>query len=182
MRSSTHDYTKPGYYFITIRTQNSEYIFGKIIDNALKPNIYGEIIVEDWYWLEKQYSYILLGMWILMPNHLHGIIQIKHDSTKTYENDSNGRSRTATTSNTILATTENVTMDNKMLMNNDKIKPLGRIIGAFKTRSTKHINKIINTPGKKIWQRSYYDRIIRNKNEYFAIKQYIIDNPKKWRY
>ena len=60
----------------------------------------------------------------------------------------------------------------------NKIKPLGQFIGAFKTRSTKHINQLNNTPGRKLWQRNYYDRIIRNEKEYIAIRQYILENPK----
>lgn len=60
------------------------------------------------------------------------------------------------------------------------IKPLGRIIGAFKTVSTKKINILNNTPGKQFWQRSFYDRIVRNEKEYFRILENISNNPMYW--
>jgi REP element-mobilizing transposase RayT len=61
-----------------------------------------------------------------------------------------------------------------------KRKPLGRIIGAFKTMSTKRINLLLNTPAKQFWQRGYYDRIIRNREELDHIRKYISENPHKW--
>ena len=60
------------------------------------------------------------------------------------------------------------------------IKPLGRLIGAFKTVSTKKINEIRNTPGMKLWQRNYYEHIIRNEKELNIYRKYIDDNPSKW--
>ena len=61
-----------------------------------------------------------------------------------------------------------------------KRKPLGRLIGTFKTVSTKKINLIRNTPGTKIWQRNYYEHIIRNETALNNIRQYIINNPLSW--
>jgi len=61
-----------------------------------------------------------------------------------------------------------------------KRKPLGRILGAFKTMSTKRINLLLNTPGKQFWQRGYYDHIIRNREELDRIRKYIFENPLKW--
>jgi REP element-mobilizing transposase RayT len=61
-----------------------------------------------------------------------------------------------------------------------KRKPLGRIIGSFKTISAKHINKIQNTPGYKLWQRNYYEHIIRDENDLNRIREYLINNPLKW--
>ena len=90
-----------------------------------------------------------------MPNHLHGIIIIKHEECR-------GGSRTAPTQNEV------------------KPKPLGRFIGAFKTASTKHINQIRGTPGTQLWQRGFYDHIIRNEHELWAIRRYIKHNPKNW--
>jgi len=115
-------------------------------------NEYGTIISETWQWLSEQYQYIQLHEWIIMPNHLHGIIE--------YCAVGRGGSRTAPT----------IT----------KRKPLGRIIGAFKTVSTKQINKIQNTPGNKLWQRNYWEHVIRDEKDLNRIQQYIINNPLKW--
>ena len=160
IRLPGYDYSQPGLYFVTICTQNKKCFFGKIENGIVHPNRYGKIILEQWEWLEKQYPYIKLDMWILMPDHLHAIIYIKHQN---FTMDCcRGGSRTAPTSGGI------------------KRKTLGRLIGAFKTISTKHINHLRNSTGSKLWQRGYYERIIRNEREYYAIRKYITDNPIYW--
>ena len=91
---------------------------------------------------------------MIMPNHLHGIVVITDGSRR-------GGSRTAPTTAT-------------------KHKPIGRLIGAFKTVSTKGINLLRGTPGNKIWQRNYYEHIIRNEESMRRIQRYIFDNPQRW--
>jgi putative transposase len=63
-----------------------------------------------------------------------------------------------------------------------RIKPLGQLIGAFKTRSAKQVNQIRNTPGKSVWQRNYYEHIVRNQSELEDIYTYILTNPENWAY
>ncbi|MBN2424996.1 MAG: transposase [Calditrichaceae bacterium] len=116
----------------------------------MKLNDTGRMIYVAWEWLAKQYHYVELDAWTVMPNHLHGIIIIR---------DRRGGSRTAPTM---------------------KRKPIGRLIGAFKTVSTKHLNQLHNTPGAKLWQRNYHEHIIRNEHELNRIRKYIRDNPLKW--
>jgi putative transposase len=95
-----------------------------------------------------------------MPNHLNGIIIIL-GNTNNPISLRRGGSRTAPTCNF-------------------NRKSLGRLIGAFKTVSTKRINQIRGTPGTRIWQRSFYDCIVRNDEELLRIRKYIMDNPLKW--
>ena len=101
-------------------------------------------------WLGKRYDHVDLDAWVIMPNHLHGII-ILHDGR--------GGSRTAPT---------------------EKRKPLGRLIGAFKTISTKRVNEIRKTPGMQLWQRNYYEHVIRGEQALAALRKYIVENPAKW--
>ncbi len=152
IRIPRYDYSSPGMYFITICTNNRELLFGDIVDGEMVLNEYGNIISETWQWLDVHYKFIQLHEWIIMPNHLHGIIE--------YCADCRGGSRIAPT----------VT----------KIKPLGRIIGVFKTVSTKQINNINKTPGQKLWQRNYWEQVIRDENDLNRIREYIINNPLKW--
>jgi REP element-mobilizing transposase RayT len=111
------------------------------------------IVVESWLWLATRYSYVSLDEFVLMPNHLHGILIIRNVCT--------GGSRTA--------------------LSNTKSKSLGSLVGAFKTVSTKHINQIRGTPGAKVWQRNYYEHIIRNENELEEVRKYIRYNPMNWK-
>ena len=156
VRLSGYDYSQDGWYFITICTQGQKCMFGKFANGQIQLCEYGYIVDKCWKWLAQQYDYVHLDQYVVMPNHLHGIINICR-----------GGSRTARTQ---IAPAGNA----------QKCKPLSRLIGAFKTISTKRINNVRKTPASKLWQRNYYEHILRNKEELNRIRQYIADNPANW--
>ena len=158
-RLQNYDYSQAGYYFVTICTQDRINYFGKIERQLMHLNEIGEIVKNQWVWLSTQYDYVELDTYIVMPNHLHGIVIIRDDRRHRDKYRRCG-SRTAPTEG--------------------KPKSLGRLIGAFKTTSTKHINIYRGTPGAKLWQRSFYDHIIRNEKSLDNIRVYIRSNPLKW--
>jgi len=151
IRLQGYDYSQAGAYFVTIVAWQREMLFGEIMDGMMKLNEFGRIVSEKWQWLEMQYEYVELGEWVIMPNHFHGILVI---------HDGRGGSRSAPTP--------------------IKRKPLGGLIGAFKTISTKQINLLRGTEGQFVWQRNYYERIIRNEPEMDKITRYIEVNPSAW--
>ncbi len=132
-------------------------------------NKYGIIVFRAWQYLQHQYNYIQLDAYVIMPNHFHAVIMICRGGSR-----STGGSRTAPTGIKIVGNEKSA--DYKII----KYKPLGRLIGVFKTVSTKHINKLRAIKNVPIWQRNYYERIIRNKRELHNIRQYIYKNPVKW--
>jgi REP element-mobilizing transposase RayT len=134
-------------------TQDRTEYFGEIKNGGMILNEYGEIARQCWQWLEKQYPYIKLDEFIIMPNHTHGILLID-------ENGCRDRSRPVPTEGTI------------------KIKSLSELIGAFKTISSKQIHLL----GFEIfaWQRSFYDHIIQNEKSLNEIRYYIQTNPANW--
>jgi putative transposase len=144
---------------VTMCTRNKEYIFGEITNGIFLPNRLGIVVQESSLWLEKRYAYIELDAWILMPNHLHGIILI-HRNQAIYK-PRRGGSRAAPTYPI-------------------KRKPLGQLVGVFKTKSTKQINQLLHSPGHSLWQRGFYDRIVRNEKELDRIRRYIEENPLQW--
>ena len=150
-RLKNYDYSTNGYYFVTVCVNDHRNLLGDIKDGKMTLNDAGEIINNTWQWLEKQYEYVELDQFIIIPNHIHGIICINDDRSR-------GGSRTAPTI---------------------KRKPLGRLIGAFKTVSTKQINLIRQTSGNQFWQRNYYEHIIRDENALYGIRKYILENPLK---
>ena len=151
IRLKGYDYSQAGAYFVTIVSWQREMLFGDIVNGGMELNGFGKIISEKWQWLETQYEYVELGAWVIMPNHLHGILIIYDDGR--------GGSRPAPTT---------------------PIKPLGGLIGAFKTVSTKQINLLRDTEGQVVWQRNYYEHIIRNEHEMDRISRYIESNPLQW--
>ena len=159
IRLDGYDYSQAGMYFVTLCTQGRECLFGRVDNGEMTVNEYGRIVSESWNWLVVQYDHVELDAWVVMPNHLHGIIVINHDCR--------GGSRTAPTNTGKSGPTI-------------KQKPVGRLIGAFKTVSTKQINQIRNTPGMSVWQRNYWDHIIRDEKSLENIRNYILNNPARW--
>lgn len=152
IRLKGYDYAQAGAYFVTMCTRDRACLFGDITDERMCLNDCGQLVADSWRWLSGRYPYVGLDEWVVMPNHLHGIIIL-------IEPDGRGGSRTAPTQNH---------------------KSLGRLIGAFKTVSTKRLNAIRHTPGDSVWQRNYYEHIVRDEESLARIRQYIIDNPSRW--
>ena len=168
IRLKGFDYSNAGVYFVTIVAWQREMLFGEIVNGEMRVNEFGKIAAEKWGWLETQYSYVELGAWIVMPNHFHGILVI-HD-------DGRGGSRSAPVHG--MHTLNGG--DSRIAPTPIKHKPLGGLIGAFKTVSTKYINLLRNTEGQVVWQRNYFEHIIRTEREWDNIHRYIESNPAMW--
>lgn len=150
-RLKNFDYSQNGYYFVTICINDREEFFGKIKNGEMILNDYGKIVENQWLWLSNQYEYIMLDKFVVMPNHMHGILVIDRGRD---------RSRPVPTVGMVI------------------IKPLSQLIGAFKTTSSKIIHQ--NGLENFAWQRSFYDHVIRNEKSLFHIREYIRNNPIKW--
>jgi REP element-mobilizing transposase RayT len=148
IRLKEYDYSEPGEYFVTMCTHNHECICGEIVNGEMRLNNAGKIVEECWKGISQHFNQVKLDEYIIMPNHIHGIIAIC---------ECNENSRGEVTSPLHKHT-------------------LGEIIAYFKYQSTKMINQIQGKPGRRIWQRNYYDRIIRNEKELNAIRDYIYNN------
>lgn len=188
IRLQGYDYTKQGAYFVTICSHNRESILGEIVSGEMRLNENGIIVRDTWEWLGNQYSYVGLDEYVTMPNHFHGIILIDHDrgdgSVGCADDSRRGASRGAPTTGT--PTTGAPTIGAPTIgaptigAPTTKIKPLGQLIGAFKTVSSKRINLLRNTPGALLWQRNYYEHVIRDETDLQRIREYIANNPSNW--
>lgn len=167
IRLRKYDYSNNGWYFVTICTKDRQEYFGNIISDEMNLNEYGGIIKKCWLGISDYFNNIELDQFIIMPNHIHGIVVIVGA----------GFSRPINPLHPIL----------------------GQIIGYFKYQSTKYINNFIikgsedpinigsddptptnKTNIKQIFQRSFYDHIIRNEYSLNRIRHYIKDNPINW--
>ena len=152
-----YDYSLAGAYFVTIITKNRQCLFGTITNGTMDINAAGKIITDAWQILEKTYPYVVLDEYCLLPDHFHGILWIQ--GLDPYGSGSK------------------INLGGPGMI---KIKPLGQLIGSFKTCSTKQINLMNDTPGETIWQRNFYDRIVRDEKELDRIRAYIMANPSHW--
>ena len=172
IRLPGYDYSQAGAYFVTIVTQGRECLFGEVVDGVMVLNQYGEIVQKWWHDLPTHFPCVETGAFVIMPNHAHGVIIITDDGRGAVPapNDripTTGRGDPAPTTTTEMSPIQKPT--------------LGQVVAYFKYKSTKEMNAL-DTPGiiTKFWQRNYYERIIRNDEDYNRIHLYIEANPANW--
>jgi len=158
-RLQTWDYSSDGLYFITICTHNRACILGTVINGKMVLSSIGEIVVQEW---KKSFvirTELFCEEFIIMPNHIHAILRINNST--------------------------NICISQKMKSSDSfilqlKAKSISSFVAGFKSIATKRINEYRNTPKYPVWQPRFHDHIIRDKNAYHNIKNYIKNNPLKW--
>lgn len=150
-----YDYTQAGWYFITLCTKNREEVFGVVRDNTMIENRVGIIVRQCWDDLPNHYR-CELDEFIIMPNHIHGIIVISEAPVGAGLKPAPTGLKTGTNHG------------------------LSEIVRALKTFSSRRINEIQKTPGHALWQRGYFDHIIRDDRGLENIRTYIHHNAQKW--
>lgn len=197
-RLKGYDYSKDNLYFVTSCVHDMICCFGDIVvgtgrdlsddedrdgtgrDLSLPGahmilNEYGKSADGQWYWLAEQYPYVVLHEFIVMPNHIHGIIEI--DTVMTGRDLTNDDGRVGTCrdlSNNVDDRREETGRDLSL----PKIKSLSELMGAYKMKVSKNIHAL--GYAAFAWQRSFHDHIIRNEESYKKISNYIINNPNCW--
>ncbi len=149
IRLQGYDYSQSGKYYVTICAQDKSHVFGQVVEGEMHLSEHGEIVALAWSDLPRRYPHIRLGAFVVMPNHVHGIIEIVGAGLRTrpYKSAKHG---------------------------------LPEIVRGFKTYSARHLNEIQGTAGRPLWQRNYYEHIIRNDDELNKIREYISTNPLRW--
>ncbi len=162
IRLRSFDYSQPGSYFITVCTHHREYFFGNIVDEETVLSPIGQIVAGQWHSIPQRFRGVKLDEFIVMPNHIHGILHIVGAPLAGARDHGNIRAtaRVAPTS-------------------------VGNIVGAYKSICAQHCFRWIkeHNPSRvlgKLWQRNYYEHIIRNDDELMNIREYIIHNPINW--
>lgn len=169
IRLKDFDYSNDGLYYVTICVQDHIKCFGQLINDRIELNDFGKIVNRQLGWLQNQYPYIKIAEYIIMPDHIHVIIEINRNFIN--ENGGTGRNLSLHQNSRDLSIQPNIP-DNPQQI---KIKPLPELVGAFKTTSSKKIHESGFADFR--WQRSYHERIIRNRIQYTRISEYIRNNP-----
>ncbi|MBX3064640.1 MAG: transposase [Anaerolineae bacterium] len=166
-RLEGYDYSNKGAYFMTICTHLREELFGSISDGTVQLTEIGQLVFDCWLTLPDHHP-VELDEFIVMPNHFHAILVITNHV---------GAGRASLSSSYIPFPRA---QPDTTILRNAPSGTLGSIIGSFKSVATKQINRLRNTPGFPVWQRSFYEHIIRDEIALNRIRQYIIDNPTNW--
>lgn len=191
IRLKNYDYSQPGGYFITICTYKRRCLFGKIVNGKMILNKFGKIAQQCWLEIPKHFPNVELDEFIVMPNHIHGIILINDTPI---ENNIINVGVTLAVTQKFVGATFTVAQNNNAQMNPNPTNivnrtgaspapTVGNIIGAYKSIVANACLKIFKENNKfmgKLWQRNYYEHIIRNETELNKIREYIINNPLKW--
>ena len=168
IRAQGYDYSQAGAYFVTIVTWQRDCLFGEIVDGEMVLSDFGIIADESWRAIPEHFPNVDLGAHVIMPNHAHGVIGIRADESAS--NDVVAQHVGATQ---WVAPTTTITRPA-----GPKRDSLGAIIGAYKSAVSYRIHKEYNATG--IWQRNYYEHIIRDEKDLQRITDYIDANPMRW--
>ena len=189
-RLKGYDYSSPGFYFITIICLNRAHLFGRIEGGQMSLNAFGEIIEEEWRKTPRLRQNVALHDYVIMPNHFHTILQILFPKNSKDPEESSAQPAFKSPSHTVGAvvrgfkgiTTKKVKELTRLTESNGEDNGLDTGRGEWQfapTRVHLPIEKI--DVNQSIWQRNYYDIIIRNEKSYHRISRYIKNNPKNWK-
>jgi REP element-mobilizing transposase RayT len=182
IRLKGYDYSQNGAYFITICAQDRKPLFGKIVNGDLQLNPFGVIARDEWLKTSIMRQNIEMDEFVIMPNHMHGIIVIDIEprrdtlqrvptNERAPENEGTGTMHRAPTVEQFGKPTSNT---------------IPTIIRGYKGAVTKQINTlqinagVYNIP-ERIWQKNYYEHVIRNETSLNKIREYIMSNPLNWK-
>ena len=184
IRLPGYDYSEPGAYFVTICTARHRSIFSVIVDGVVQLTPIGRIVEKCWLDIPNHFHRAQLDAHIIMPNHIHGVILIEPNCgankgeafpTGIVRLDQNPGSS---------APPQHVPCPGG---NASPLRPvgttsgsLGAIIQNFKAVTTRRVNQLNRTPGGILWQRNYYEHIVRYNDKLDEIRQYILANPWNW--
>ncbi len=162
LRLDNYDYSQAGYYFVTICTHNRSKILGEIVGNdaLVVPSAVGKIVSNNWNNISRLDDKIITDAFCLMPNHIHGIIILE-------------------------AAEQSIQIDKKYGFETTERwghRSLPGIIRDFKSVTTRLYNKLAIGQKNSLWQKSYYDHIIRSESELQKTREYIYNNPRQWNF
>ncbi|MBM3155874.1 MAG: transposase [Chloroflexi bacterium] len=155
IRLKHYDYSQAGAYFITICTYDKECLFGKVTNGEMVLNEYGKVVEEEWYRSGKIRHEIELDAFIVMPNHIHGVV-------------------------TIVGAQGLAPLQHDHAHLQRKPRSLSTFVTGFKSAVTIRVNELRGTLCEPVWQRNYYEHVIRNEHDLNDIREYIVNNAQKW--
>ncbi|RME36332.1 MAG: hypothetical protein D6794_08655 [Deltaproteobacteria bacterium] len=213
IRLKGYDYAQPGAYFLTICTQNRACLFGEVVDGKMVLNEAGRMVHRWWNELNNKFPHVRTDAFVVMPNHIHGIIiipptvgadlRVRPDENAQHVRPDENAQRVRPDENAQRVRPDENAQHVRPDENAPHVRPDGQqhareterrtrpgaplpqIVQWFKTMSTNEYIRQVKNAGwapfhKRLWQRNYYEHIIRDERSLKRIRQYIADNPLRW--
>lgn len=191
IRLRGYDYTQRGAYYITICTEGRLHVFGRITDATVHLSALGNVVEECWHAIPSHFPHVTIDAFIIMPNHVHGVVVIGDhagardpapDAVTAPETDIPIAPDTTPTPDYDTIMVPSTPDDGSPARTRPRIIPgsLGAIVQGFKAGVTRQARKRDIPVPSTIWQRNYYDHIVRNAVDHARIAKYIADNPVNW--
>jgi REP element-mobilizing transposase RayT len=207
LRLKGYDYSQAGAYFVTICAHDKKCLFGEVMNGEMRINELGTILVAEWEKSAEIRSEVKLGPYVVMPNHFHGIIFIVGGNGGRAPNPPPGidpfrrGDRRVARSNPVLASEaqfdrgpegdplpsgpqnpNHASPGDRPVAPTKGPKPrsIGAMVAGFKSAVTKRFNALRHLPGTPVWQRNYYEHVIRDEDDCTRIIEYITTNPQRW--
>lgn len=174
-RLQGYDYTQEGAYFVTICTFQREELFGEISDGAMRLSALGEIAGNCWTAIPTHFLNIELDLFVVMPNHIHGILLI----LKQRQDDEPKTTQFESVSTKHVSSLQKPTSKQRGVIG-AKAGSLGASVGSYKSAVTREINTLLGIRAPRVWQPRYHDHIIRSDGDLQRLRDYVANNPAKW--
>ena len=156
VRLPGHDYAGGGVYFLTICAHAKKSLFGRVVDGQMRINRLGRVVQRQWSRTIMLRPRVQQNAFVVMPNHVHAVVSIQQDHA--------GTARRAPTPQ----------------FGRPMSRALSTIVRSFKSAATKQIRQMLKSPGIVVWQRNYYEHIVRSDDELSRIRWYVQTNPERW--
>jgi REP element-mobilizing transposase RayT len=183
IRLKSYDYGSVGAYFITICAWKNECLFGSTGDGKIHLTSLGTIVEEEWLRTADLRANVRLDEYVIMPNHFHAIIWLTSERTGTEDRSgkspTDGRGTPTDGRGTACRAHPNFAIPAEKI-GQPIAGTLPTIIRAFKSAVTVRVNKTRNSPGPPVWQRNYFERVVRDEEELHRFREYILLNPERW--
>jgi putative transposase len=182
IRLAGYDYARGGAYFVTICTYQRKCHFGEVVDGEMRLNDLGRIVEEEWLRTPTVRPNVLLDAYVIMPNHLHGIIVIDESAVISIHASVAAEQEATTRSNSAAKSTLTHALDPATPVRglHSPRRTLGSIVRGFKAVTTRRSVEGGGALAGPLWQRNFYEHIIRNDADMARIRHYIQINPSRW--
>lgn len=166
-----HDYAGGGVYFVTICAQGRVCLFGEIAVDEMALSEFGRVAGEEWLRSGEMRQEVTLDAFVVMPNHVHGLVSLPPPGSADVEAAKAGEGAPDGREGAVRAA---------MRLAPRGRRSLGAFVGAYKAAVTARINTLRGSPGVLVWQRNYYEHVVRDEADLERIRRYIMENPARW--